>query len=205
MKSRSIAIIGMACHYPGAQDLRSFWENILTRRRQFRSFPDSRLPLADYYNPDPAAPDKTYCCKAGLIDGFSFDPAHYRIPKTTFESTDIVHWLALQVALASLQDAGLDKESMPKERTGVILGNSLTGEHSRAEGLRLRWPFVRRVVQTAAHERGLSSEQITELLRVTEGYYTSVFTPMTEDTLAGSLSNTIAGRICNSLDLHGGG
>ncbi|MCI5129907.1 MAG: polyketide synthase, partial [Candidatus Electrothrix sp. AUS3] len=67
------------------------------------------------------------------------------------------------------------------------------------------WPFVRRVVQTAAHERGLSSEQITELLRVTEGYYTSVFTPMTEDTLAGSLSNTIAGRICNSLDLHGGG
>ena len=28
---------------------------------------------------------------------------------------------------------------------------------------------------------------------------------MTEDTLAGALSNTIAGRICNFLDVRGGG
>jgi acyl transferase domain-containing protein/acyl-CoA thioesterase FadM/acyl carrier protein len=205
MTLTTIAIIGMACHYPGAQDLRSFWENILTRRRQFRSFPDSRFPLAEYYDPDPAAPDKTYCPKAGLLDGFSFDPVRYRVPRTTFDSADIVHWLALKVALASLEDAGLSKENIPKERTGVILGNTLTGEHSRAEGLRLRWPFVRRVVEKAALEKDLSLEQTTELLVTVKDYYKSVFTPMTEDTLAGALSNTIAGRICNYLDLHGGG
>ncbi len=205
MNPTSIAIIGMACHYPGAQDLRSFWENILTRRRQFRSFPDARFPLADYYDPDPAVPDKTYCPKAGLLDGFSFDPAQYRIPRTTFDSADIVHWLALKVALASLEDAGLSKETMAKERTGVVLGNTLTGEYSRAEGLRLRWPFVRRIVEKAALEKGLSLGQTTELLGTTEAYYKSVFTPMTEDSLAGALSNTIAGRICNYLDLHGGG
>ncbi|MCI5165714.1 MAG: hypothetical protein D3903_06360, partial [Candidatus Electrothrix sp. GM3_4] len=73
MNSSSIAIIGMACHYPGAQDLRSFWENILTRRRQLRPFPKARFPASDYYDPDPAAPDKTYCRKAGLLDGFAFD------------------------------------------------------------------------------------------------------------------------------------
>ncbi len=205
MNSTLIAITGMACHYPGAQDLRSFWENILTRRRQFRPFPDTRLPAADYYDPDPAAPDKTYCRKAGLLDGFAFDPAQYRIPRSTFESADIVHWLALKVALASLDDAGFSKASVPRERTGVILGNTLTGEYSRSEGLRLRWPFVRRVVEKAALEKGLSSEQTIEFLRTTEAYYKSVFTPITEDTLAGALSNTIAGRICNYLDLHGGG
>jgi enediyne polyketide synthase len=102
MKSDSIAIIGMACHYPGAQDLRSFWENILTKRRQFRRIPDTRLSLADYYDPDPTAPDKTYCDKAGLIDDFFFDLVQHRIPRTSFESTDIVHWLALKVALASI-------------------------------------------------------------------------------------------------------
>jgi len=205
MNSKLIAIIGMACHYPGAQDLRSFWENILTRRRQFRPFPDTRLPASDYYDPDPAAPDKTYCRKAGLLDGFAFDPAQYRIPRSTFESADIVHWLALKVALASLDDAGFSKTSVPKERTGVILGNTLTGEYSRSEGMRLRWPFVRRVVEKAALEKGLSSEQTAEFLRTTEAYYKSIFTPITEDTLAGALSNTIAGRICNYLDLHGGG
>ena len=35
--------------------------------------------------------------------------------------------------------------------------------------------------------------------------YKAVFPPVTEDTLAGGLANTIAGRICNYLDLQGGG
>ena len=38
-----------------------------------------------------------------------------------------------------------------------------------------------------------------------EEIYKSSFAPTTEDTLAGGLSNTIAGRICNFFDLHGGG
>ncbi|XOF34006.1 MAG: SDR family NAD(P)-dependent oxidoreductase [Candidatus Electrothrix sp. YB6] len=205
MNSTPIAIIGMACHYPGAKNLRSFWENILTQRRQFRPIPASRLSAADYYDPDPGAPDKTYCCRAALLDGFSFDPVRYRVPRSAFESTDIVHWLALQVALASLEDAGFKKNAVPKERSGVILGNSLTGEYSRAQGLRLRWPFVRRVLQAAAQEKGFSFSCAADLIDTAEAYYKSIFAPVTEDTLAGALSNTIAGRICNYLDLHGGG
>uniref|UniRef100_UPI004055BA3C SDR family NAD(P)-dependent oxidoreductase n=1 Tax=Candidatus Electrothrix sp. TaxID=2170559 RepID=UPI004055BA3C len=205
MSSQPIAIIGLACHYPGAKDLCSFWENILTKRRQFRPLPDDRLPRAVYYDPDPAAPDKTYCSKAGLIEDFFFDLVKYRVPKSSFDSTDTVHWLALQIALAALKDAGFTKESVPRERTGVILGNTLTGEHTRSEGLRLRWPFVSRVLQAAAQAERLSPAQTANLLNTSEAYYKSVFAPITEDTLAGALSNTIAGRICNSLDLHGGG
>ncbi|MCI5150148.1 MAG: polyketide synthase, partial [Candidatus Electrothrix sp. MAN1_4] len=190
MKSAPIAIIGMACHYPGAKDLRTFWENILTRRRQFRRIPDLRLPLSDYYNSDPAAPDTTYCNKAGLIDGFSFDLLQHRIPKSSFKSTDTVHWLALQVALEALEDAGFSKDTVPREQSGVIIGNTLTGEHSRAEGLRLRWPFVRRVLDASAQTQGLSATLTDDLLNTAESLYKSVFTPITEDTLAGALSNT---------------
>jgi acyl transferase domain-containing protein len=205
MNLSDIAVIGMACHYPGARDLRQFWGNILTRRRQFRNFPDQRLPLSDYYDPDPAAPDKTYCNKAALIDGFKFDWTRHRIPKSTVESTDIVHWLALEVALKSLHDAGFNHKDIPTERSGVILGNTLTGEHSRAEGLRLRWPFVRRTIEVAARAKDLPQKTLSELLQTVEAYYKSVFSPVTEDTLSGGLSNTIAGRICNYLDFHGGG
>ena len=38
-----------------------------------------------------------------------------------------------------------------------------------------------------------------------EKYYKSVFAPITEDTLAGNLANTIAGRICNFFNFDGGG
>ena len=33
------------------------------------------------------------------------------------------------------------------QRTGVIIGNTLTGDSSRAAALRLRWPYVRRVLR----------------------------------------------------------
>ncbi|MBU4261438.1 MAG: SDR family NAD(P)-dependent oxidoreductase [Proteobacteria bacterium] len=200
-----IAVIGLACYYPGAPNLQRLWENIITRRRQFRRMPDVRLPLADYYDPDPAAEDKTYGTKAAVIDGFIFDWIKRGIPKSVVDSTDISHWLALETALQAVEDAGFSDGKVPPDRTGVILGNSLTGEQSRAEGLRLRWPFVLKTLQIAAADSGLPPEMIAALATNMEAYYKSVFAPVTEDTLAGGMSNTIAGRICNFLNLNGGG
>jgi len=204
-KSSSIAVVGMACYYPGARGLREFWENILARRVQFRKILKDRLPLSDYYDPNPSTPDKTYGSKAAVIDGFEFDWISRRIPKSAYESTDIVHWLALETALKALEDGGFSRENIPAELTGVIVGNTLTGEQTRAQTMRLRWPFVRRALQAAAKAKGLSPVKEAELTQVMEEYYKSVFAPVTEDTLAGGLSNTISGRICNFLDLHGGG
>ncbi|RJX28815.1 MAG: SDR family NAD(P)-dependent oxidoreductase [Desulfurivibrio sp.] len=200
-----VAVVGLACYYPGAPNIQLLWENIVSRRRQFRRMPDVRLPLKDYYDPDPAAEDKTYGTKAAVIDGFSFDWIKRGIPKSVVDSTDISHWLALETALKALEDAGLSPGSVPPDRTGVILGNSLTGEQSRAEGLRLRWPFVLKTLLTAADDTGLPPEMSAALATNMEAYYKSVFAPVTEDTLAGGLSNTIAGRICNFLNLNGGG
>ena len=68
-----IAVTGLACWYPGAQNPLQLWENILSRRRNFRQIPDQRLSIADYYHPDPNEPDKTYAKQAAVIDGFDFD------------------------------------------------------------------------------------------------------------------------------------
>ncbi|MEE4112356.1 MAG: type I polyketide synthase, partial [Desulfobacteraceae bacterium] len=203
--SPAIAVIGMACRYPDAATPRQLWENILTRRRQFRRIPDCRLPLADYYDADKRAPDKTYGRQAAVIDGFDFDWADRRIPFSTVRTTDIVHWLALETSLAAVADAGYTRETLPGERTGVIIGNTLTGDQTRASTMRLRWPFVRRALAAAARSQGMDDRQIHLLSRTLKDRYTAVFPPVDEDTLAGGLSNTIAGRICNHLDLMGGG
>ncbi|MEH1824908.1 MAG: polyketide synthase [Nostoc sp.] len=200
-----IAVIGMGCWYPGARDLRQLWENILSRRRQFRESPDRRLPLADYYDPDPTVPDKTYGKRMAVIEGFEFDWASKRIPKTVVETADIAHWVALEVAIAALENSGYTRANVPGERTGVILGNSLTGEQTRSNNMRLRWPFIQRVIHAAAKAKGLPLQVIDELTIAMQEYYKSVFSPFTEDTLSGNLSNTIAGRICNFFNFHGGG
>lgn len=201
----AIAVIGLACHYPDAANPGQLWENILARRRQFRRFPDCRLPLADYYDSDKKAPDKTYGRQAAVIDNFAFDWAERRIPLSTVQTTDIVHWLALETSLQAVADAGYTKDRLPGRRTGVIVGNTLTGEQTRASTMRLRWPFVRRALHAAARAQGMEASQLDRLTRILKERYTSVFPPVDEDTLAGGLSNTIAGRICNHLDLMGGG
>jgi enediyne polyketide synthase len=161
--------------------------------------------LDAYHDPDARTPDKTYGRNASLIDGFQFDWVGRRIPRRTFEGTDISHWLALEVALQALCDSGYGRDTLPRERTGVIVGNTLTGEQSRSLSLRVRWPFVERAIRAAARSEGIGAKATDDLVGSTQSYFKSVFPPVDEDTLAGSLSNTIAGRICNFLDLKGGG
>ncbi|MBT8469456.1 MAG: SDR family NAD(P)-dependent oxidoreductase, partial [Deltaproteobacteria bacterium] len=203
--NEAVAVIGLGCWYPDAPNPARLWENILSRRRAFRRLPEQRLPLDSYFDPDKRAPDKTYGRKAAVIDGFDFDWVGHRIPRGTFEGTDVSHWLALEVALQALDDAGYGRDTLPRDRTGVIVGNTLTGEQSRSLSLRVRWPFVERAIRAAANTEGFTAAATDTLVGSTQTYFKSVFPPVDEDTLAGSLSNTIAGRICNFLDLQGGG
>jgi enediyne polyketide synthase len=201
-----IAIVGMACRYPDAASPRELWENALAGRRAFRRLPDQRMRLEDYWDPDPAAPDRFYARQAAVIEGYEFDRIAYKVAGSTYRSTDLTHWLALDVAAQALADAGFPMaEGVPRERTGVIIGNSLTGEFSRANQLRLRWPYVRRMVAAALKEQDWDDDQLAGFLDDFEAKFKSPFPPVDEDTLAGALSNTIAGRICNHFDLKGGG
>ena len=203
--SSDIAIIGIACCYPGASNVRDLWENILSRRVQFRRMLDQRLPLSDYYNEDPKFPDKTYLTKAAFLENFQFDWGKLRIPKKTIESSDIAHWLALDIALKTFEDAGYKLNEIPLQNTGVILGNTLTGEQTRSQTLRLRWPFVQKALNATLGHLGKSIDERSQIASEMEKIFKSAFYPVTEDSLAGGLANTIAGRICNYLNLKGGG
>ena len=112
----------------------------------------------------------------------------------------------MDVAAQALEDAGFtDGEGMPLETTGVFLGNTLTGEFSRANTLRLRWPYVRRTIAASLTKEQWSVAECDDFLKEVEATYKKPFPPIGEETLAGGLSNTIAGRICNYFDFQGGG
>ncbi len=196
----------MACVYPDARTPGELWENVLAQRRAFRPLPPERLRKEDYWSPDRQSPDRSYTVQAAVIDGYKFDRVAFRVAGSTFRSGDLAHWLALDVASRALADAGFtDGRGLPKESTGALVGNTLTGEFSRAGLMRLRWPYVRRTVDAALAKKDWDSDSRRTFLEELEAEYKSPFEPVGEETLAGGLSNTIAGRICNYFDLKGGG
>jgi enediyne polyketide synthase len=216
--TEGIALVGMACRYPDARTPGELWENVLARRRAFRRIPAERLRLEDYLPGDPGDPgnpgnpgghqlaDSIYCSRAAVLEGWEFDRVRFRVAGRAFRAADLTHWLALEVAAEALAAAGAgDDFELPREATGVLVGNSLTGEFSRAQLLRLRWPYVRRQVAAALAEEGWEGGAVEGLLARLEVSYKAPFPEPTEETLAGGLSNTIAGRIANHFDLHGGG
>jgi enediyne polyketide synthase len=202
----TIAIVGIACQYPDANSPIQLWENALSQRQAFRQIPSKRLNLNDYFSPDPNTPDRTYTSQAAVIEGYEFDRVKFRVPSHTYNSADLAHWLALDIASKALTDAGFAQgESLPHDMTGVLVGNSLTGEFSRANVMRLRWPYVRRVLDSALIEQNWTTEQRQRFLAGLESKYKEPFPEIGAESLAGGLSNTIAGRICNYFNLKGGG
>ena len=194
-----IAIVGIACEYPDAPSPDRLWENILAGRRAFRRMPPERLRLEDY-------DDAVYSTEAAVLEGYRFDRVAFRVSGPSFRAADLTHWLALDVAHRAFADAGFPGgEGLPRDTTAVVLGNTLTGEFSRAGVMRLRWPYVRRVVEGALGAEGIDEARRRDLLARIETEYLRPFEPVGDETLAGGLSNTIGGRICNHLDLHGGG
>ncbi len=201
----AIAVVGMGCVFPGAHSPFELWENVLAGRREFRRIPQARLPLEDYHDFDPAAPGKTYCDQVAVITDWSFDPLDFKISPVTAEATDPTHWLALWCAREAFADAGIDCARMDRERIAVVIGNSLGGEFGRSGYLGLRVPFAERALRRALRDAPeMSGAQKRALLDRFRHYFRSPLPAFTEDSLAGTMSNTIAGRICNHYDLGGG-
>ncbi len=209
MLERSIALVGLACRYPDADSPQSLWENVLSQRRAFRRIPRERLRLADYLADALARDypaDSIYSTQAAVLADYQFDRVRFRVSGKSFRSADLAHWLALDVAAEALADAGFaEAQGLARSETGVLVGNTLTGEFSRANLLRLRWPYVRRQTAAALAEEGWAADQIHSFLTRLEARYKEPFPENTEESLAGGLANTIAGRIANHFDLHGGG
>jgi enediyne polyketide synthase len=197
------AILSLACRYPDAATPEALWQNTLEGRRSFRSIPAERLELARYAAEVVGEADSITRIKAGLLTDWQFDCARFRIPQSAYAATDLSHWLALEVAAEAVERIG-GRDVLDRERTAVVVANTLTGEFSRAAMLRLRAPFLDEILAQAIGAIGLDDEQSRDLRRRFGTTLRERFPAPTEETLAGGLANTIAGRIANYFDFRGG-
>jgi enediyne polyketide synthase len=197
------AIVSLACRYPDAATPEALWQNALEGRRSFRSIPPERIDLARYAAAVVGEADSITEIKAGLLTDWQFDCDRFRVPQAAFAAADLSHWLALEVAADAIAGAG-GLDALDRERTAVVVANTLTGEFSRAALLRLRAPFLDDVLAEAIGEASLDDDQSRDLRRRFSTILRGRFPDPTEESLAGALANTIAGRIANHFDLRGG-
>ncbi|HEX8534372.1 MAG TPA: SDR family NAD(P)-dependent oxidoreductase [Allosphingosinicella sp.] len=198
-----IVIAGAACRFPDANDPGALFSNSLAGRQSFRPMPPSRLPLDLYSKERAGEADSITRVPAGLLTDWRFDPTRFRIPRKTFLATDLTHWLALEVAADAVEAAG-GADVLDRERTAVVVANTLTGEFSRNSILRLRWPWLDEQLVEVLTAAGLDERTIAWIRSAFRDRLREALPQPNEESLAGGLSNTIAGRIANQLDLHGG-
>ena len=118
-----IAIIGLGCRFPGADNPDAFWDLLQSGGDAIQEIPNERWDVDTYYDPDPTAIGKMYTRYGGFIDHFDkFDAPFFGI--TPREATNLdpqQRWL-LEVSWEALEHAGLNPESLQKTRTGVFVG-----------------------------------------------------------------------------------
>ncbi len=131
----AIAIVGMSCRVPGAENLEAFWALLERGGDGIVEIPDSRFDVGAYFDPDMDAPGKMYTRKAGLIEGIDhFDPQFFAISPREAESMDPQQRLLLEEAFEALERAGLSPAGLKHSRTGVYVGIS-ANEYSERLGV----------------------------------------------------------------------
>ncbi|MEU1214512.1 SDR family NAD(P)-dependent oxidoreductase [Streptomyces sp. NPDC005791] len=188
-----IAVVGIGALMPGEHGADGFWRTVVTGRDLITDVPAARWLVEDYYDPDPAAQDKTYARRGAFLSDVGFDPMAFGIPPNTLGATDTVQLLALTVAEQVIADIG-GLRGTDRDRVSVILGAGATEllTHMTARIQRPVW-------LKALRENGIPEDEAQAVCDSITDHYA----PWQESTFPGMLGNVIAGRIANRFDLHG--
>lgn len=196
---RKIAIIGMACIYPGAPDLKSFWQNIVNGVDAISEVPPARWDPV-FYDPESDAVDRFYCRRGGFVDAHAhFDPLRYGVMPNAVEAADPDQLLSLRIGIEALEDAGYADREFSRARTGVIIGR---GNYIGAGAVRLQQQ-VRLIEQSLQMLRDLVPGIAEEELEKVRAQVRSKLEYYGPDVAVGLIPNLAASRLANRLDLHG--
>ncbi|NJC73164.1 aminotransferase class I/II-fold pyridoxal phosphate-dependent enzyme [Planosporangium thailandense] len=125
-RSEPIAVVGMACRFPGGEDLDGYWDLIRTGRVATAPVSPDRWRHGWLHDADDLrAADFAYTdVVAHLADVDSFAAQRYALAPRRIEVTDPQHRLLVTLTDDALRDAGLG--AIPRDRTGVYVGASVS-------------------------------------------------------------------------------
>lgn len=126
-----IAIVGMACRFPGAPNLSAYWELLCAGRDAIQHVPSDR------WDPEALtdASEALHTRWGGFLEQVDqFDPKFFRIAPREAHRMDPQQRLLLEVAWEAIEDAGIHPQDLAQTATGVFVGIS-THDYSTRQGL----------------------------------------------------------------------
>ncbi len=120
-----IAIVGLACRFPGASNIDAYRRLLADGRHGIIEVPRERWDLDAYYAPESGTPGKMSTRYGGFCaDIDKFDAPLFRIPPREAEAMDPQHRVVLEVAWETLESAGVPLEAISGTQTAVFVGVS---------------------------------------------------------------------------------
>ena len=122
-RTEPIAIIGMGCRFPGANDPEAFWKLLDGGIDAITEVPRARWDVDAWYDPDPDAAGKMSTRFGGFLEHVDrFDAGFFGIAPREAVSMDPQQRLLLEVSWEALEDAGHAPDQLTGTRTGVFVG-----------------------------------------------------------------------------------
>ncbi|RQO64037.1 polyketide synthase, partial [Pedobacter sp. KBW06] len=119
-----IAVIGMACHFPDAPDLATFWENLKQGHDSIREVPSERWDTSVYYAAGGKQRGKSVSKWGGFLEDITgFDPGYFGISPDLAGLIDPLERQWLEVSAEAMADAGYSKSDIWGKRVGVYAGS----------------------------------------------------------------------------------
>ncbi len=122
--SRPLAIVGMACRLPGAEDLDSFWELLRCGGYAIERMPDAKLDRDLYFDSQKGVRGKTYSEVGGFVRERDWDWSVLPIDPSEASHWDECHLNLCEVAAQACVHAGYDPHDLPIRNASVFVGNS---------------------------------------------------------------------------------
>ncbi|MFP3590436.1 beta-ketoacyl synthase N-terminal-like domain-containing protein [Chryseobacterium sp. SIMBA_038] len=198
MKKTDVAVIGLSCVFPGAQDADTFWQNIVNKVDSTQLAPADRIDpvhFSDSTNPV----DRFYCQRGGFISDYEFDPTAFGILPLAVEGTEPDHLLTLDLVQKALDDAGIFKKNISLEKTGIIIGK---GNYTGPGATR-----AIEIVRTGEQISSLLKELLPEVSSADIEKVKHAFQErkgrFAADTAMGLIPNLVASLVANRFNLGG--
>jgi 3-oxoacyl-(acyl-carrier-protein) synthase/phosphopantetheinyl transferase len=198
MKKTDVAVIGLSCVFPGAQDANTFWQNIVNKVDSTQLAPADRIdPVHFSNNTNPV--DRFYCQRGGFISDYEFDPTAFGILPLAVEGTEPDHLLTLDLVQKALDDAGIFKKNISLEKTGIIIGKgNYTGPGAtRAIEIVRTGEQISSLLQELLPEVSSADiEKVKHAFQERKGRFAA-------DTAMGLIPNLVASLVANRFNLGG--
>jgi acyl transferase domain-containing protein/phosphopantetheinyl transferase len=200
MNEHDIAIVGMACVFPGAVDVRQFWHNIVNGVDAVSEIPPGRWHYG-YKHRQGADREAFIACSRGgfLPSDLRIDLARFGVFPNLIGEGDADQFLTLHVVDAALADAGVAADAGVRRRTDLVIGR---GGHCTNRQLEVAMnteviPWVHDLL--AARFPELGRQKIDAIHRELRRSLPSD----TPDNISTAIPNLTASRAANRLDLRG--